>query len=138
MIERRHGSGDDESAASEQSRQVGPVTVRGDQVPRTTTDQRLLDAPPPGQRADWLHNDPWRVLRIQSEFVEGFGTLAELGPAVSVFGSARTTPDHPTYELGVPAVNFGPGDPNLAHTDDERAPVHQFVDAEQAMLRWLG
>ncbi|MEP6649553.1 MAG: TIGR00730 family Rossman fold protein [Lapillicoccus sp.] len=83
------------------SRQMGPVTVRGDQVPPTTADQRLLDAPPPGQRADWLHNDPWRVLRIQSEFVEGFGTLAELGPAVSVFGSARTKPDHPTYELAV-------------------------------------
>src|SRR5699024_3501657 len=41
---------------------------------------------------------PWRVLRIQSEFVEGFGMLAELGPAVSVFGSARTPPEHPMYQ----------------------------------------
>src|SRR5690606_39177388 len=43
---------------------------------------------------------PWRVMRIQSEFVEGFGALAELGAAVSVFGSARTKPDHPDYALG--------------------------------------
>ena len=41
------------------------------------------------------------MLRIQSEFVEGFGALAELGRAVSVFGSARTGPDHPSYALGV-------------------------------------
>jgi uncharacterized protein (TIGR00730 family) len=40
------------------------------------------------------------VLRIQSEFVEGFGSLAELGPAVSIFGSARTPRDHPDYALG--------------------------------------
>ena len=60
----------------------------------STTDQRLLDG---RGSADWVHTDPWRVLRIQSEFVEGFGTLAELGPAVSVFGSARTPRDHPTY-----------------------------------------
>ncbi|SDB80054.1 hypothetical protein GA0111570_101328 [Raineyella antarctica] len=40
-------------------------------------------------------------MRIQSEFVEGFGTLAELGPAVSVFGSARTRPDSPHYRAGV-------------------------------------
>ena len=53
----------------------------------TTTDQRLLDRRGP---ADWVHTDPWRVLRIQSEFVEGFGLLAELGPAVAIFGSART------------------------------------------------
>jgi len=39
--------------------------------------------------------------------------------------------------LGVPAVNFGPGDPLLAHMDDERAPVAQYAAAEAAMLRWL-
>jgi len=62
----------------------------------TTTDQRLLDSRGP---TDWVHTDPWRVLRIQSEFVEGFGLLAELGPAVSVFGSARTVRESPEYEL---------------------------------------
>ena len=77
---------------------TGPVTLRRSKVPPTTTDQRLLDNVGP---ADWLHADPWRVLRIQSEFVEGFGALAELGPAVSVFGSARTQPDDPSYALGV-------------------------------------
>ena len=68
-------------------RRQGPVTLRGKQIPATTTDQRLLDR---RGAADWVHTDPWRVLRIQSEFVEGFGLLAELGPAVAIFGSART------------------------------------------------
>lgn len=76
----------------------GPVTLRGTQVPATTTDQRLLDAPGP---VDWVHSDPWRVMRIQAEFVEGFGALAELGPAIAVFGSARTAPEHPHYATGV-------------------------------------
>ena len=62
---------------------------------RSTTDQRLLDSRGP---TDWVHADPWRVLRIQAEFVEGFGTLAELGPAISVFGSARVQRDTPEYE----------------------------------------
>ncbi len=75
-------------------RRQGPVTLRGDQIPATTTDQRLLDRRGP---ADWVHTDPWRVLRIQAEFVEGFGLLAELGPAVSVFGSARTPRHTPEY-----------------------------------------
>ena len=70
------------------------VTLRGGRVPKTTTDQRLLDR---SQPTDWLHADPWRVMRIQSEFVEGFGTLAEIGAAVSVFGSARTPKGHPMY-----------------------------------------
>jgi uncharacterized protein (TIGR00730 family) len=77
--------------------QQGPVTLRGRLVPGTTTDQRLLDSRGP---TDWVHSDPWRVLRIQSEFVEGFGALAELGPAVSVFGSARTPRDSPEWKLG--------------------------------------
>ncbi|GEL24161.1 cytokinin riboside 5'-monophosphate phosphoribohydrolase [Pseudonocardia sulfidoxydans NBRC 16205] len=64
----------------------------------TTTDQRLLDSRGP---SDWVHTDPWRVLRIQAEFVEGFGALAEVPRAVTVFGSARTPRDHPEYEQGM-------------------------------------
>jgi uncharacterized protein (TIGR00730 family) len=77
-------------------RRQGPVTLRDKQVPATTTDQRLLDRRGP---SDWVHADPWRVMRIQAEFVEGFGLLAELGIAVSVFGSARSKPGTPEYEL---------------------------------------
>lgn len=84
------------------ARHRGPVMLRGTEpdpnTAGTTTDQRLLDRR--GQ-TDWLHTDPWRVLRIQSEFVEGFGLLAELPRAVSVFGSARTPADHPHYASGV-------------------------------------
>ncbi|MGK5168951.1 TIGR00730 family Rossman fold protein [Geodermatophilus sp. CPCC 205761] len=84
------------------TRHRGPVMLRGGEPdPRTqgtTTDARLLDRRGP---TDWVHTDPWRVLRIQSEFVEGFGLLAELPRAVSVFGSARTPRDHPHYESGV-------------------------------------
>jgi uncharacterized protein (TIGR00730 family) len=76
-------------------RRQGPATLRGKHIPKTTTDQRLLDRRGP---SDWVHTDPWRVLRIQAEFVEGFGLLSELGPAVTVFGSARTRPGTLDYE----------------------------------------
>jgi uncharacterized protein (TIGR00730 family) len=79
-------------------KQRGRTRMRRGQFQASTTDQRLLDSRGP---TDWVHQDPWRVLRIQSEFVEGFGALAELGPAISVFGSARTAPDDPFYEMGV-------------------------------------
>ena len=82
----------------ENVRRAGPLTYRGRAIPDTTTDQRLLDRRGP---ADWVHTDPWRVLRIQSEFVEGFGLLSELPSAVSVFGSARIRPGTEFYELGV-------------------------------------
>jgi uncharacterized protein (TIGR00730 family) len=84
------------------TRHRGPVVLRGGEPDRhdlgSTTDQRLLDRRGP---SDWVHTDPWRVLRIQSEFVEGFGLLAELPRAVSVFGSARTPREHPHYAAGV-------------------------------------
>jgi len=75
----------------------GPVVLRRHQIPPGTTDERLLSNRGP---KDWVHTDPWRVLRIQAEFVEGFGLLAELPKAVSVFGSARTRRDHPEYAIG--------------------------------------
>jgi len=84
-----------------QERMEGPVLRRGRQVRSSTTDQRLLDSRGP---SDWVHTDPWRVMRIQSEFVEGFGMLAELGKAITVFGSARNHPGDAYYataeELG--------------------------------------
>lgn len=73
------------------------MLLRGRLIPKTTSDQRLLA---PSEGAAWLHEDPWRVMRIQSEFVEGFGALAEVGAAVSVFGSARITEGSPDYEMG--------------------------------------
>lgn len=63
-----------------------------------TEDERLLSRRPEGTRAsDFIHTDPWRVFRIMGEFVEGFDALATLGPAVSIFGSARILPDDPMY-----------------------------------------
>ena len=68
----------------------GPILLRGKMVPAHTTSGNLLA---PEHDTNWLHEDPWRVLRIQAEFVDGFGALAELGPAIAVFGSARTPDD---------------------------------------------
>ncbi|CAM3316186.1 TIGR00730 family Rossman fold protein [Tsukamurella hominis] len=87
----------------------GPVRVQGAAATESsTTDQRLLAN---ADDADWLHRDPWRVMRIQAEFVEGFGALAELPQAVTVFGSARIKPDSPEYatgrELGAGLVRAG-------------------------------
>lgn len=81
-----------------QPRRKGPLELRRNQASVDMSDQHLLDTTGAGQ---FVHSDPWRVLRIQSEFVEGFGALADIGQAVSVFGSARTKPGTPYYEMGV-------------------------------------
>lgn len=89
--ERSHG-GQAPSAAKFR----GPIMLRRARKTGTVTaDQRLLDQRGPSA---WVHTDPWRVLRIQAEFVEGFGALAEVPRAVTIFGSARTPADHPEYQ----------------------------------------
>ena len=45
-----------------------------------------------------INQDTWRVFRIMAEFVEGFEEMTTVGPAISIFGSARTRPDHPDYQ----------------------------------------
>jgi len=62
--------------------------------PTMTADRKLLE---PAGRPAFLDTDPWRALRILAEFVEGFDALAGLGPAITVFGSARIGEDSPAY-----------------------------------------
>jgi uncharacterized protein (TIGR00730 family) len=67
---------------------------------RPTEDEQLF-ATPYSSDTQFLQMDPWRVLRIQAEFVEGFDALAGMAPAVTVFGSARTQPGDAQYEQAV-------------------------------------
>ena len=64
---------------------------------RPPADRTFLERPSYEELAH--HADPWRVLRILSEFVEGFDALSEVGPAVTCFGSARTPRDSPLYKV---------------------------------------
>ncbi|MFJ6001218.1 TIGR00730 family Rossman fold protein [Arthrobacter sp. NPDC092385] len=89
---RTHGTAEGKAA-----RRKGSVELRRGQAAVPQSDNMLLDADDSG---GFTRTDPWRVLRIQSEFVEGFGTLADLGPAISVFGSARTTRNSSFYSIG--------------------------------------
>jgi len=77
-------------------RHRGPVTLRREAASAGTADQALLDS---AGRPDWKVRDSWRTLRILSEFVEGFDTLSDLPPAVSVFGSARAKAGSPECDL---------------------------------------
>jgi uncharacterized protein (TIGR00730 family) len=55
------------------------------------------------KRKNWNEqrtNDSWGIFRVMSEFVQGYDTLSRIGPCVSIFGSARTSEDHPYYKLG--------------------------------------
>ncbi len=90
MTEERRG---DERRSEE--RRVGRVTTKGPAEGRMrSADEGLLERQ---SDPNFVHTDPWRVLRIMGEFVDGFDVLARVGLAVTVFGSARTKPDSPYY-----------------------------------------
>lgn len=83
-----------------------PQPVHGKEIrggARGTADQNVLSwtEEDRARPAEFVHSDPWRVQRIQSEFVAGFDAFAETGPAVCVFGSARVKPGDADYEAGV-------------------------------------
>ena len=76
------------------------MILRGRQrseVETSTTDQRLLRDQ---QATDWLHTDPWRVMRIQAEFIDGFGALAKIPKAITVLVPPESK-RYPYYETGV-------------------------------------
>ncbi|HUQ20248.1 MAG TPA: TIGR00730 family Rossman fold protein [Gemmatimonadaceae bacterium] len=82
-----------------QSRQAGATRVIDDAIrdyeDPMTEDEKLLQTPVAGE--SFTKSDPWRVMRITSEFVEGFDTLATVDKGVTIFGSARTSPTDPHY-----------------------------------------
>ncbi len=71
----------------------------GDFAWALTEDAKLLQYG--GPKSDFRSTDPWRVMRIMSEYIEGFDKLAAIEKGVSVFGSARTHPDDPQYLAAV-------------------------------------
>lgn len=75
----------------------GPLALRGQDQQASTHDQRLLESLGSSD-GEWKHEDPWRVMRIQSEFVAGFDALSDMPKAVTVFGSARLAEGTQEYE----------------------------------------
>lgn len=73
---------------------------------RLTADEQLFQVPPLAERRSFVDSDPWRVLRILGEFVAGFEELADVRRAVTFFGSARTLPDDPMYQLTVDTASL--------------------------------
>jgi uncharacterized protein (TIGR00730 family) len=96
MTERKRSTGTTPSPPPEQP--PVPVPEFQHEPGQETEDERLLS-----RERSWLHRaeettDSWRVFRIMGEFVEGFDTLARIGPGVSIFGSARTKPEDAYYQ----------------------------------------
>jgi len=82
-----------------------PSLSRAARTGEATEDELLLERPKlphpiprMPEHAEFTRGDPWRVLRIMGEYVHGFDALAEIGTAIAIFGSARTTEEDPMYQ----------------------------------------
>lgn len=64
-------------------------------------DERISDSLKQKNWNEIRSNDSWAIFKVMAEFVNGYETMARIGPSVSIFGSARTKPDHKYYELTV-------------------------------------
>jgi hypothetical protein len=82
------------------SRAHPPLDTSIRDYPHATEDEKLLALPRqgPSTAADFTRTDPWRVMRIMGEFIEGFDALSGVRRGVTIFGSARTAPDDPQYQ----------------------------------------
>ncbi|HMM41172.1 MAG TPA: TIGR00730 family Rossman fold protein [Thermomicrobiales bacterium] len=78
--------------------QDNPSLNRRLRLGQPTADEQFLRPPSEPEASAFTHTDPWRVLRIMGEFVAGFDTLAEVGKAVTIFGSARVNETDPMYQ----------------------------------------
>ena len=96
--------------SQESSARRSGATKKVDDAIRTyaapvTEDETLLQSPTTDP-ADFTRQDTWRVMRIMSEFVEGFDNLASVTKGVTIFGSARTHPDDPQYSAAEEAARL--------------------------------
>jgi uncharacterized protein (TIGR00730 family) len=92
-----------EPKQAKEDEQEAPGLNRAARKGKPTEDQQLFIGPRVNTAGilPFTQTDPWRVLRIMGEFVEGFDALADIGPAVTIFGSARVRRGHPQYEAAV-------------------------------------
>jgi uncharacterized protein (TIGR00730 family) len=96
---RRRGRGMRPHWADRTQMRDNPSLNARERMGQPTEDEQVLESKTREPEASaFTHSDPWRVLRIMGEFVQGFDTLAEVGKAVTIFGSARVTEDDPMYQ----------------------------------------
>jgi uncharacterized protein (TIGR00730 family) len=94
---------------SDRANRLDGLSSVAERLKKRTQDEQLFTTPPTIEdmpdhgvsRPLFTDSDPWRVLRIMGEFTEGFDSLAGIGPAVTIFGSARIKPDDPQYKSAV-------------------------------------